>query len=127
MLIFGHDYIDYDAFAVVDDISDIALTKPNQTLLIKSVDVDIQTVKYCKSNNIRYAILCQNIKDALFANALNASYIITNKSNSKIIQDIATEYMFDAKILAFITSTEEIEDLAKLGIDGVIFEKAIKG
>jgi len=127
MLIFGHDYIDYETFAVVDDISDIASTKPNQTLLIKSVDIDIQTIKYCKSNNISYAILCQNIKDALFANALNASYIITNKSNSKTIQDIATEYMFDAKILAFITSTEEIEDLAKLGIDGVIFEKAIKG
>jgi len=126
MLIFGHDYIDYGTFIAINGISDIASTQPNQTVLIQSIDANIDTVRYCKSNDIKYAIICQSIKDTLLANALNASYIITNPSNSKAIQEIATEYMFDAKILASISSDEELESIGKLGIDGVIFEQAIK-
>ncbi len=126
MLIFGHDYIDYDAFVAIDCIDDIASTQPNQTVFISSIKTNIDTVKYCKSNGVKYAIVCQSAKDAIFANALKASYIITDPNNSKVIQEIATEYMFDAKILASISSDDDIESIANLGIDGVILEQAIQ-
>jgi hypothetical protein len=39
---------------------------------------------------------------------------------------IAQHYLFDTQILVKIISIEEIESLAKIGVDGVVFSEAIK-
>ena len=75
-------------------------------------------------NSIEFAIKIDTIKELIFANALNAKYIIC-KDNCKQYQELAENYLFDSKILAYIEDENEIEHLALNGIDGVIFKEAI--
>lgn len=125
MLFFGHELVQSENFKVVNSIQDIQATKPNQTLLIKSLRNNIDIVNYCKDNNISYAVICKSVQDALLANALRASYTISNLKIAKAIQQVATEYLFDTKILALLDDYGQIEEVASYNIDGVIFQKAI--
>ncbi|MDQ1268226.1 MAG: hypothetical protein QG560_869, partial [Campylobacterota bacterium] len=47
------------------------------------------------------------------------------KTLAKTAQNVAESYLFDAKILVMIEDEDEIEELALLAIDGVIFSNAI--
>ena len=71
------------------------------------------------------AISVENITEILYASALGASYIVVEKELAKTAQNLADNYLFDAKILVMIESEDEIEELALLGADGVIFADAI--
>ena len=42
---------------------------------------------------------------------------------AKELQNLAENYLFDAKVLLCIKEEEEMLEIAKLGIDGVIFWK----
>lgn len=99
MIILGHSLIKNEEFKVVDTLD--------------SID---------KDTSVNYAIKIDTIKDVIFANALNVKYIIVNKQNAQAIQKIANEYLFDSRIIVTIKSEDEIEELANLGIDGVLFD-----
>ena len=57
---------------------------------------------------------------------LNVKYIISEKELSIELQKVADNYMYDSKILAVIDSNEELEQVAKLEIDGIIYRNLLK-
>ena len=121
MKIIGHHWIEESIrFKAVESIEDINKTVANDTLLFNNLSKDIEIIKYADKNSLPFAIKIENIKDVIFAHNLNTNYIIAPKNIAKIVQDIAQNYLFDAQIFVEISSEEEIEYFAKLGVDGVI-------
>ena len=125
MIIIGHPWIESQSFRRVSSLSEIEASQPQEVLLLETLERSQPLAKYCHENKLSYAIEIASIKEAVFANALQASYLLCPKIQAKEIQGIAQEYLFDSRILVTIQSEEEIETLAMLGIDAVLFEKAI--
>ena len=122
MIIIGDKLIPFEELFKIDSIDDIKNTKANSTVLFTYCN---EIAKYCFENEISFAIAVNSIKEAVYSSNLNAKYIITNKELSKELQKIADNYMYDAKILAIIESSDEFEEIAKAQIDGVIFKNLI--
>ncbi len=122
MLIFGHKWIESPKFYKIESIEDIKDTPPNSTLFLSNLEEYIDIAKYCKKNSIPFAIEVNSIKDAIFSNLLSAKYIVASKELAKSIMPIAQSYLFDSLVLTKISSEDEIEEMAKIGIDGVIFK-----
>ncbi len=123
MLIIGHSFIDYLPFYEIISFEDIENTPSNSTVFF---DFDPLIAKKCKTNNISYAMRVKDIKELLFCNALECDFALVECDFAKEAQKIANEYLFDTKILQIINSDNELENVAKNGIDGVIFENALK-
>jgi hypothetical protein len=123
MIIIGNEHIDAPVFVKIASIDDIKTTQPSNIVVF---NYDVQIAKYCNENDVAYAIMSDDIKDVVFANALNASYIIV-EHNGIQIQKLAENYMFDVKILQIIEDDSAIEQVALCGIDGVIYKNSIKG
>jgi hypothetical protein len=119
MKIFGHPWIKSKDFYGVLDIKDIKETPPNSTILLSNFNIEIAS--YCQKNLIPYSMVIDSIKEAIFANNLNCKYIITHKELAKKIMPIAQNYLFDTQVLAKIKADSEIEEMARVGVDGVIF------
>ena len=120
MIIIGDKYIPSPTVTTIRKIEDIKSTKPD-SIVIFYFDKDIMS--YCRQNNIKYAVIIKSITDAIYANNLNATYILPPYELLVKIQNIAETYMFDSKILATLENNDKIEDIALKGIDGVIFSK----
>jgi len=125
MIIFGHPWIESYRFCKVFSEEDIKKSKANDIVLLEPLVDSVELVKYCQNNNIAYAITVNSLKEALFANALNAAYIICKEEEALLIQPIAQEYLFDSKVLVLIHDEKEIVKIARSGIDGVLFVEAI--
>jgi nicotinate-nucleotide pyrophosphorylase len=126
MKIFGHKWIPSVSFYKINILEDIQRTPPNGILLFNSLKEDIEYIDYCLKNALLLAIEVEDITEAIFANALGIKYIFIESHNAKEIMSIAQHYLFDTQILVKIISIEEIESLAKIGVDGVVFSEAIK-
>ena len=126
MLIFGHKYIDSPNFIKIDSKEELHLTTPKDIVLIELKE-PYTLPKYLKDNNISYAVFIDSIKDAIFANIFDANYVICEFDLAKIIQKIATEYLWDMKILALIDSDDMLEKIALNYIDGVVYKNFLKG
>ena len=125
MLIIGHPWIKGNRFHKVFSIEDIKKSNSDDIILLEPL-VDSHTyAQYCQINNIPFAVVTNTLDDALFANALSAKYIICEEDDALMIQPIAQEYLFDARILVLIHSEKEISKIARGGIDGVILPEAI--
>lgn len=125
MIIIGSDYIDYDRFEGIKEIKEINHTSSNSVVVSQ---YNLETMKYCYENKIPYAIFITTITQALFANSLGAKYLlIENHTLATKIQKLAENYMFDSKVLAIIENDSEIESLAINEIDGIIYNKILKG
>ena len=122
MIVIGDKLIPFEELFKIDSIDDIKNTKANSTVLFTYCD---EIAKFCFEYEISFAIAVNSIKEAVYSSNLNAKYIITNKELSKELQKIADNYMYDAKILAIIESSDEFEEIAKAQIDGVIFKNLI--
>lgn len=118
MIILNDSFIACEEFSLITSIEDIKNTKANTTLLF-SYNEDL--LKYCKQNSLSSAVYVSCVKEAIYLNALDVKYIISEKPLSIKIQKIADNYMFDAKNISIIESNEEFEELANLEIDGVIY------
>lgn len=125
MIIFGHRFIKNKLFYKIDKISDIDSTPPSATIYLEFNENNLNVVEYLNKNGIYFAIKINNITEAIYASSLNASYILVTKDLSKTIQDIANNYLFDSKILAMVDNEADIEKMALVGVDGVIFPDAI--
>ena len=120
MKIFGHDWIESERFYAVSKASEISKTPSNALLKVEGgLSASLKLAKYCKNNRLRYAIAVESIEEAIFANLLNATYILCEKKLAKEIMPIAQHYLFDTQILAYIKK-DEIEEMAKVGVDGVV-------
>ena len=127
MLIFGHKDIESPNFVRVTNLEDISKTTPKDIILLEGMDESFDIAKHCFENSLIWAIVANSIKDAIYANALNVSYIIADFDKAKEVQSIANEYLWDAKILTPIGSDKELASVAKAGVDGVIFKFQYKG
>ncbi len=125
MLIFGHRFIKSDTFFHVSNIDALDNTPPSSTVYLSFSEENLDIINHAIQNDISIALSVENITQIIYASSLEASYIIVSKDLAKIAQDIANNYLFDAKILANIENEEEIEELALLGVDGVIFSNAV--
>lgn len=125
MLFFGHKFIRSEKFYHVFDIDTILQTPPASTIYLEFDKKNLDIIHYLQENKIRFVLKVENITELMYASALGADYIHVKQNLAKTAQKIAENYLFDAKILVHIENEKEIEELALLGIDGVIFAEAI--
>jgi len=119
MKIFGHEWIESEAFYRVSTLEEIAQTPSNSLLRLNALPKSLELTKHCHQNSLRYALEVSSIEEALFGNLLNATYLICEKALAKELMPIAQNYLFDTQVLAII-ERDEIEEMAKCGVDGVI-------
>jgi hypothetical protein len=122
MLIIGDDLVPYEEISFIISLDEISKSKANSTILFKYNE---NILKYCNQNNLSFGVIVNSLKESIYTNSLNAKYIISEKSLSTTIQNIAENYMFDSKVLSIIESSDEIEKVAMDKIDGVIYKKLI--
>ncbi len=125
MLIYGHRFIASNSFYHVLDIDSIANTPPSSTIHIEFSEDNLDIISHAKLNQITSSICVKNITEIIYASSLGASFIVVRNLLAKSAQTLANEYLLDAKILVLIEDESEIEELAILGVDGVIFPNAI--
>jgi len=125
MIIIGHPWVESHRFCRVFSKKDIEESRADDIVLLEPLVDSVELAKYCQQNDIAYAITVNSLKEALFANALNAAYIICKEEEAQLIQPIAQEYLFDSKVLVLIHDEKEIVKIARSGIDGVLFVEAI--
>jgi len=125
MIVIGHSWIKSQKLRKVFSIEDIKNAPAEDVVLLEPL-VDSHTfAQYCQENSIAYAVVTNTLDDAVFANALGAKYMICEEDIALMIQPIAQEYLFDARILVLIHNEKEIAKIARGGIDGVVFSEAI--
>jgi len=125
MLIFGHRFIPSDSFYHIVNIEDILHTPPSSTIYLNFEESNLDIINHANENGIDMALTVTNIEQLIYAASLNARYIIVEKEIAKTAQNIAENYLLDAKILVKIETEEEIEEIALLGIDGVLLSNAV--
>lgn len=127
MIIIGHKAIKYPSFKYIKNINEISKTKANNIIIFDiKYDINYSISIHCNKYNINYAIKALTTTDAILYANLGAKYIIYNDFNTaKLAQKIADTYFFDSKILCIINNDNDLEKIADLGIDGVIFKNII--
>jgi NAD(P)H-dependent flavin oxidoreductase YrpB (nitropropane dioxygenase family) len=125
MILIGHPWVKSPEFCRVFSQEDIKVSKPNQIVLLEPLVDSHKLAQYCQENGVVYSVVANTIDDAIYANALGASYMICEEDAALTIQPIAETYLFDTKVLVLIHSEKEIAKIARGGIDGVIFAGAI--
>jgi len=120
MLLFGLKDIESQNFVRVDTIEEIKATTPKDILLLSALKKPYSLAKYIQKNSLSYAVEVKSIKEALIASTLGASFVLADKTLAKTLQKIADNYLWDMKILAIISSEDEIEEIALLEIDGAV-------
>ena len=125
MLLFGHRFIKSEEFFHIFDIDTIEKTPPSSKIYLDFSEKNLDIIEYLRLNQIEFALGVTNINELIYAATLGASYIMVSQDFAKSAQSIAENYLFDAKILVHIKEEQEIEEMALLGIDGVIFPEAI--
>ncbi|MCH9814235.1 MAG: hypothetical protein K0U47_09890 [Epsilonproteobacteria bacterium] len=125
MIILGHNYIKSEPFYFIKKIEDIDNTPSNSLVLFEFVEENLTLCTHCKENGIAFALIADSVKASLFANALEADYLLCDKALAPKVQKLADEYMFDAKVLLYSGEEADLEWASELGIDGIIFEKGI--
>lgn len=125
MLLFGHRFIASKTFYHITDIDSIQKTPPSSILYMRWSEENLDVIEHSALNDIIFALRIKEITEIIYAAALGAHYIIVDPELAKSAQNIANNYLFDAKILVKIEEEEEIEEMALLGVDGVIFANAI--
>lgn len=123
MIIIGHSEIDYPPFRLIDDKNGIKQSKANEIVYFRH---NFALARHCKDNEIKFGVVISQILELMIYEKLGAKYIITkHKKFAQKCQKIANEYFFDSKILLVIKNDKDIEKVANLGIDGVIFENIL--
>ena len=123
MILIGDKLVPFADVFLIKNIKDIDNTKANSTVLF---DFNEEILTYCYKNELFCAVVVNSIKEAIYCNNLNVKYIISEKELSIELQKIADNYMYDSKILAIIDSNEELVQVAKLEIDGIIYRNLLK-
>ncbi len=125
MLLFGHRFITSERFYHIDDITAISHTPANALLYLVFNESNLDILEHLQRNELRFGVEVMTVTELIYAENFGASYIIVTPSLAKEAQQIAENYLFDAKILARIESDDAIETMAYEGIDGVLFAEAL--
>jgi hypothetical protein len=119
MILLGKTKFTYEELIWIECYDDILNTKANSTV---HFNYNEELMRYCQLNNICYAVYIKTINELIYSNILNAKYIIVKKSMAKQVQEIADNYMYDAKIIVKIKSTNQLEWVVSNTIDGAIIK-----
>ena len=125
MLIYGHRFIDSESFYHVSDIDAINNTPSSSTIYLEFSEDNLDIINHAVQNAVPFLLGASTVTEIIYASSFGASFILVHKELAKIAQNIANNYLFDAKILVKIEEEDEIEEMAILGVDGVIFSNAI--
>ncbi len=125
MLFFGHRFLESPSFYHISSVDAIINTPPSSSIYLEFSEENLDIIHHLNSNEITYALSISTIKELMYASSLACDFIIVEKELAKTAQNIAESYLFDAKILVSTTEESDIEELALLGVDGVIFPNAI--
>jgi len=125
MLLFGHPYIDSEPFYHIDEIDEIEHTPANSTLFIHFRESNLDIIQHMRQNNLTFALEAATLSEIVYAHNLGAKYIIVKEALAKSAQNVAENYLFDAKILCRLTKEETLDEKISEGIDGVIYPQAI--
>lgn len=122
MQVIGHPLIPSKQFVHIQTSKDIDSVLANCVVWWEaSQDPDLSLAKFCQENKIQYAVQVSHLKELIFFSHLGAKYLITSTQKAQQFQSIIKEYLLDCLLLCIIEDENEIEELAMLGIDGVIF------
>ncbi|MDD2905738.1 MAG: hypothetical protein PHH41_02380 [Sulfurimonas sp.] len=125
MILFGHRFIPSENFYHISSIDCIQRTPPSSTVCFEFNEENLDIIAHVKANGVAFALRVTNVTQLIYASSLGAKYAILLPKMAKTAQNIAENYLFDMKILVLIEEEEEMEALAILGVDGVIFANAI--
>lgn len=125
MIFFGHRFIESENFYHINSIEAIDNTPPSSTIFLEFSEENLDIITFASQNSVPMALHVRNITELLYASSLGALFIIVEKELAKSAHDIAQNYLFDAKVLVFVTDESEIEELGLFGVDGVIFPNTI--
>ncbi|WP_456382909.1 hypothetical protein [Hydrogenimonas sp.] len=125
MIIIGHPDIPYEPFYYVETIEEIAQTPSGATLWLGPYRQTVELARHCHQNGLPYGVMAESLTDALLANALGARYILASEPLASKVQKAAETYLFDAKVLVPVTDESDMEAVAQVGVDGIIFPQAI--
>ena len=126
MIVIGHPWVKSQKFLKIFSKEDIDNSANDEIVLLEPLVDSHVYAEYCKENKIAYAVVANNLDDAIFANALGAKYMICEEATALMIQPVAQEYLFDTRVLVLIHSEKDISKIARGGIDGVILAEAIR-
>lgn len=122
MILIGDKLVPFEDISNIDSIENIKDTKANSTIIFRYNE---EILSYSFTNTLSSAVIVTSIKEAIYANSLNAKYIICEKNLATKLQKIAENYMFDSKVLAIISSNDEFEEIALAEIDGIIYKNIL--
>ncbi len=125
MLLFGHRFIQNESFYHITDIDAISKTPNSSKVFLEFSEDNLDIIDYLNANSVAFVLSVQNITELIYASSLKASYILVQKELAKTAQEIAESYLFDAKILVHLEREKDIEEMALLSIDGILFSDAI--
>lgn len=125
MLLFGHRFIQSESFYHISSINAISKTPPSSKVFLEFSEENLDIINHLFENSVEFVLSVSNLTELIYASALNASYILVQKELAKSAQNIAESYLFDAKILVSLENEDEIEEMAMLNLDGVLFSNAI--
>ncbi len=125
MLLLGHRFIPSESFYHIDSIEAIKNTPPSSTLFLEFSEENLDIINHAEGSSIAFMLTVRNITELIYASSLGAKFILVPKELAKTAQDIAESYLFDAKIVVKIEDESEIEEMALLSIDALLFTNAI--
>lgn len=125
MILFGHPCVPSERFYHIDSIEAIRHTPANTLIALFYAPDNLDIIEHLRRNSVRFALFVETQSDAVVAENLRASYLIVNPKNGPAIQKIAEHYLFDAKVLGYIKSTDDLQELIDIRLDGAVFPEAI--
>ncbi len=125
MLLFGHPYIKFKPFYHIDEIDEIEHTPANSMLFTHFRESNLDIIQHMRQNSLTFALEVADLSEVIYAHNLGAKYIVVKEVLAKSAQNIAENYLFDAKILCRLTKEESLDEKIIEGIDGVIYPQAI--
>lgn len=120
MIIIGHKLVEFEPFVLVKHADEIA--KYDNLLF----NFNAKFIEFAKKFGKTFSVKTSKVDEILIANASGAKFIIVDKKNAKAMQELATNYLFDAKIALVISSQRSLKELAEFGVDAAIFKDAIQ-
>ncbi|MGG7048755.1 MULTISPECIES: hypothetical protein [unclassified Campylobacter] len=86
---------------------------------------DENLIKTAIEKKVDFGVFCNEISQAIIANAVGAKLIICEKNLAQNFAKLAQFYLFDSKIACIIKTDSELENLAELEVDTAIYEQAL--
>ncbi len=126
MKIIGHPWIQSERFIRVDSVEAIRKSPASSVLYFEILLASVDLITYCRNEGLPFAVSVTDIKTAILAHGMGARYLVCGTDIVQKIQNVAQQYLFDTEILIPISSEDEIEVYAAMGIDGAIFPSAFR-